>query len=170
MTTKHPLLRKFFFFLATFLFSVCLLISPHAAQAQGAVPLEVGDVVPLEAGDLVFYEGNGCTQDIVFTYNSEAAADENCQKSGTACYGDNDEARSLLIVGIANPGTRIKLFDSPSAATDDDYTVIDIKDDLPPEGACVETFEQSKLQPGFRESYVRKNGLDGKVSHVTIRP
>ena len=170
MTTKHPLLRKFFFFLATFLFSVCLLISPHAAQAQTAVPLEVGDAVPLEVGDLVFYEGNDCTQDIVFTYNSEVAADENCKKSGTACYGDNDEARSLLITGFAKPRTRIKVFDSPSAATDDDYTVIGIRDDLPAEGSCVDTFEQSKVTPGFRESYVRKNGLDGKVSHVTIRP
>ncbi|HLP87880.1 MAG TPA: hypothetical protein VK184_04630 [Nostocaceae cyanobacterium] len=41
---------------------------------------------------------------------------------------------------------------------------------MPPEGACVSTFEQSVIRPGFRMSYVRKDGLDGKVSYVTIQP
>jgi hypothetical protein len=162
MTTKHPLLKKFFFFLATFLFSVCLLISPPTAQAQDAVLLEVDD--------LEFYEGPNCTEDRVFTYNSEVAADENCQERETQCYGDNDEARSLKIIGFARPGTRIKVFDSPTAATDDDYTLIQIQDNLPLEGACVETFEVTKMTPGFKEIHRHKNGLDGKVSHVTILP
>ncbi|MBH8563473.1 hypothetical protein I8748_14980 [Nostoc sp. CENA67] len=121
-------------------------------------------------GDLVFYEGNDCKQDIVFTYNSEASADDNCQTSGTGCYGDNDEARSLLITGFANPGTRIKVFDSTSADTTDDYTVIDILPDLPLEGTCVGTFEQTQQRSGYKVAHVHKDGLDGQVSHVTVQP
>ena len=29
-----------------------------------------------QVADLIFYEGNGCTQDIVFTYNSYQAAND----------------------------------------------------------------------------------------------
>ena len=139
-----------------------MLVTYPAALAQEATPFEVGD--------LVFYEGNNCTQDIVFTYNSEVPANDNCQTPGTACYGDNDEARSLLITGFAKPGTRVKVYDSPTADTTDDYAVIDILPDVPPEGACVGTFEQSVIRPGFRISYIRKDGLDGKISHVTVQP
>ncbi|HLO86438.1 MAG TPA: hypothetical protein VK203_15770 [Nostocaceae cyanobacterium] len=158
----NSLLNKFFSVLLILLTSSVVFAAPNPALAQ--------DLSLREVGDLVFYEGNGCTQDIVFTYNSEVAANDNCQTSGTACYGDNDEARSLLITGFAKPATRIKVYDSPSADTTDDYAVIDILPDLPPEGSCVSTFEQSTIRPGFRMSYVRKDGLDGKISHVTIQP
>lgn len=143
-----------------------LLVAGNMAFAQLAYAQEI---VPQEAGDLVFYEGNGCSQDIVFTYDSERSADDNCQNSG-ACDGDNDEARSLLIVGIAKPGTRIRVYDSPSASLTDDYAIIDILPNLPPEGVCIRTFEQSVSRRGYRMSYVHKNGLDGKISHVTVRP
>jgi hypothetical protein len=158
----NSLINKLFSFLLILLTSSVLFAAPNVALAQ--------DSSVREAGDLAFYEGNGCTQDIVFNYDSEKSADDNCQTSGTACYGDNDEARSLLIVGIAKPGTRIRVYDSPSADLTDDYAVIDILPDLPPEGACVSTFEQSVLRPGYRMSYVRKDGLDGKISRVKVQP
>jgi hypothetical protein len=47
--------------------------------------------------DLIFYEGNGCDQDIVFAYDSRRAANDNCKKRGP-CKGDNDEARSVRIL------------------------------------------------------------------------
>jgi hypothetical protein len=155
LTLNISLINKLFSFLLILLTSSVLFAAPNVALA--------------EAGDLVFYEGNGCDQDIVFTYNSEESADDNCKKSG-ACKGDNDEARSLLIVGIAKPGTRIRVYDSPSASTTDDYAIIDILSDLPLEGACVSTFEQNLLSQGYRIIYVPKNGLDGKISHVTVQP
>jgi hypothetical protein len=161
LTLNISLINKLFSFLLILLTSSVLFAAPNVALAQ--------DFSVREAGDLVFYEGNSCTQDIVFTYDSEKSADDNCKNSG-ACDGDNDEARSLLIVGIAKPGTRIRVYDSPSASLTDDYAIIDILSDLPPEGACVDTFEQSVTNPGYRMSYVRKNGLDGKISHVTVRP
>ncbi|MDF2387302.1 hypothetical protein JMG10_37985 [Nostoc ellipsosporum NOK] len=145
------------FSLALVLFiSVALSVTaPDTALAQGF-------------GDLIFYEGNNCQQDIVFTYNSEASADDNCETSGTGCYEKGNEARSLLITGFANTDTRIKVFDSPSADTTDDYTVIDILPDLPPEGACVGSFEQTQLRPGYKITHIRKDGLDGQISHVTV--
>ncbi|KAB8315119.1 hypothetical protein SD81_034650 [Tolypothrix campylonemoides VB511288] len=65
----NALLKNFFSFLVILLASVSLLTAvPSVALAQGLN----------EIGDLVFYEGNNCTQDIVFTYNSEKAANDNC--------------------------------------------------------------------------------------------
>lgn len=156
--------KKFVLFSVILFISIALLGTvPDVALAQG--------IEPLEAADLVFYEGNDCTQDIVFTYDSEKSADDNCQSSGTACHGDNDEARSLFIASYAVPGARVKVFDSPSADTTDDFAVIDILSDVPPVGGtCVGTFEQNALRPGYKINYVPKNGLDGKVSHITVRP
>lgn len=145
-----------------------LLVAGNMAFAQLAYAQET--VPPETEGDLVFYEGNRCSQDIVFTYDSEASADDNCQKKGNPCHGDNDEARSLLILGIAKPGTRIRVYDSPGADLTDDYAIIDILSNLPAEGVCVSTFEQSVAGSGYRMSYVRKNGLDGKISHVRVQP
>lgn len=123
--------------------------------------------------DLVFYEGDGCSQDIVFTYNSRVDADDNC-KSGGACKGDNDEARSLRIGKTVRVGTRIILFDSPGGDTDDDFVTIDVLDPdfLRPEGYCLVSFEQTFSNPdinsGIQTDYFRKNGLNGKVSRVRI--
>ena len=123
--------------------------------------------------DLIFYEGNGCTQDIVFTYNSHVDADDNCKKRG-ACKGDNDEARSVKIAKTVKPGARIEVFDDPGGSTEDDRTVIIIVNEafLEPEGYCLHTFETSFDNPnsnsGIRVEYHPKNGLDGKISRVRV--
>ena len=128
-----------------------------------------------QVDDLIFYEGNGCTQDIVFTYNSYKAANDNCKKSGP-CKGDNDEARSLRIAKRVNPRARIVVYDSPGGDTTDDYTVIDIIDRkfMQPEGYCLRTFENDfsnpNLNSGIQVDYIKKNGLDGKVSRVRVIP
>jgi hypothetical protein len=129
----------------------------------------------LALDDLIFYEGNGCTQDIVFTYDSRNPSDDNCKKGG-ACKGDNDEARSLRILKSAATNTRIVVFDNPDGHQDDDFTVIDI---LSPEfmedqGYCLRSFEQNFDTPqenqGIIVDYIRKNGLDGKISRVRVIP
>ncbi len=128
-----------------------------------------------QVADLIFYEGNGCTQDIVFTYNSYIAANDNCKKRGS-CKGDNDEARSLRIAKSVNPNARIVVYDSPGGDTTDDYTVIDIinRRFMQPEGYCLRTFENNfsnpNLNSGIQVDYIRKNGLDGKVSRVQVIP
>lgn len=134
-------------------------------------------VCSVAAGDLTFYEGNGCSQDIVFEYDSRKPSNDNCKKSG-ACEGDNDEARSLKIKQGALAGTVITVYDSPEGDTTDDYTKIVIGKDNPGE-ICIETFErstvwraatQAKTPRAARTTYTEKNGLDGKISRVHVAP
>lgn len=134
-----------------------------------------GDLKAQQPDDLIFYEGNGCSQDIVFTYNSYFSADDNCKDRGP-CKGDNDEARSLRIAKTVKSRARIIVFDSPKGRYDDDYTVIDILNTnfIPPEGYCLRTFHSNFDNPdrnsGIRVEYFQKNGLDGKVSRVRVMP
>ncbi|BEV73627.1 hypothetical protein THUN1379_31090 [Paludibacterium sp. THUN1379] len=76
----------------------------------------------------------------------------------------NDAIRSGFVWN-AVAGSEIKVFDSPSYSTSDDYTVIHFKQDLP-FPMPLNTFEQS-----FENEYVKvqlhyKNGLDGKISAI----
>lgn len=128
-----------------------------------------------QTDDLVFYEGNGCTQKKIFTYNSYKASNDNCKKSGS-CKGNNDEARSLRIGKRVNPRATIVVYDSPSGDTTDDYTVINIvnRKFMQPEGYCLRTFENNfsnpSLNSGIQVDYFQDNGLDGKVSRVQVIP
>jgi hypothetical protein len=123
--------------------------------------------------DLIFYEGNGCSQDIVFTYNSFVRADDNCKKRGP-CKGDNDEARSLRVLTSAKRGTQVRVYDSPDGRTDDDYAIINILDPARFEenGLCLRSFQEERNDTGrgITLTYVPKNGLDGKVSRVKVIP
>ncbi|MDJ0619489.1 MAG: hypothetical protein QNJ63_22555 [Calothrix sp. MO_192.B10] len=146
------------------LFSICL------SSVLFLTTLFWGTVSLAASNDLTFYEENGCTQDIVYTYSSSQSADDNCKEEGP-CKGDNDEARSLKIASGAEVGATIQVFDDPSAKTDDDYSTITIKSAVPSEGICVSTFEDSRTyDSAVQVDYTEKNGLDGKVSHVTVSP
>jgi hypothetical protein len=123
--------------------------------------------------DLIFYEGNGCTQDIVFAYNSYVKANDNCKKSGR-CKGDNDEARSLRILRSAKRGTQVRVYDSPDGRTDDDYAIINILNPrrFAENGLCIRSFQEEleNTAGGATLTYVPKNGLDGKISRVKVIP
>ncbi len=126
-----------------------------------------------QVNDLSFYEGNGCTQGLVFSYNSYVSANDNCKKRG-ACKGDNDEARSLFIPKTAKPGSQIEVYDDPGGSTQDDYAVIRL---INPQrfgenGLCVSSFQErlDNKTDGATLEYHANNGLDGKVSRVVVRP
>ncbi|RCJ19695.1 hypothetical protein A6770_06030 [Nostoc minutum NIES-26] len=157
-------LRKLFSCVVIFLASVGLLIAaPGVAQAQ------TGEPTPKLAGDLVFFEGNDCTQNIVFSYDSSKPANDNCQQGGE-CNGDNDEARSLKILGLAQSGTLIGVFDDPNGGTQDDFSYILTQGAPLGPDVCVGTFEKSTTTPRYLITHQHNNGLDGKISHVTIIP
>jgi ABC-type histidine transport system ATPase subunit len=88
-------------------------------------------------------------------------------QSGTC---PNDEARSAVIKQAA-ADTEIVLYDSPSGATDDDFTVIKvIKDIALGNDQLIPTFEDNYETEYVIVSYIHNNGLDGKVSRVEIYP
>lgn len=121
-----------------------------------------------EAGDIRFYAKNGCVGPVIFRYPTNVVASDNCKTSGKRCSGKNDEARSVWMPN-AGPWSLI-VYDSPDARTDDDYAEIKSPPTPHPSGGvCVSTFEPSASSPLRKMvTYHRKNGLDGKVSHIAV--
>ena len=113
--------------------------------------------VATEATRVIFYEGNGCSQDIVASYGPKNAAGR---------IGKNDEARSLQLVQVP-ADTRIFIYDSPDASENDDYAAIWIKKRT--FDYCIRSFEASIFTDNVEMNYTKKNGLDGKVSYVKIQ-
>ncbi|MCC2525571.1 hypothetical protein [Vibrio coralliilyticus] len=82
-------------------------------------------------------------------------------------YGcDNDEAKSLTLRDVPE-GTLIKVYDSPKLATDDDYIVITVLQNIY-EDYNVGSFEQTYEDETVKVVYHEDNGLAGKVSAVRI--
>lgn len=102
-----------------------------------------------------FHEGNGCSQDWWQHTNGRNAR-----------VRPNDEARSMDLRGSS--GTIATVFDSPRAATTDDFAIIQKTDNR---AVCVSTFENSSpgkwvRHRGYLIWYSGGNGLDGKVSYA----
>ena len=123
----------------------------------------------VSASDLVFYEGNGCKQDVVCEYNSIESANVNLKNHPCS----NDEARSLLLRSGVKAGTKIYVYDDPNGGKGDDWALISVnpKRDLD-QDVCVPSFETSsgKLEGLVKIQSHYRNGLDGKVSHVGVEP
>ena len=113
-------------------------------------------------GQLSFREDNGCVQDFVggLTDRSANLVDFTNHDAFT-----NDEARSLQLSNV-RAGTIIRVYDSPSGATNDDWAQIFVKNTTT---TCVGTF-QTALDTAFvKVDSHPVNGLDGKVSRVDLR-
>ena len=78
----------------------------------------------------------------------------------------NDETRSMRIYS-AEAGTTIKVYDSPSGGTNDDYFVLKVKKDIT-SPLDIESYEKDYKNEFIEAQYHRKNGLDGKVSYFSI--
>ncbi|MFK3799791.1 hypothetical protein [Pseudomonas sp. NPDC088444] len=82
---------------------------------------------------------------------------------------ENDEARSLSLSGIAK-GTRISLYDSANGNREDDHMIIDVTRDIGlREKVVVGSFEQNRTTDAYKATYIRNNGLNGKVSRIEIK-
>lgn len=108
---------------------------------------------------VIFFEEDNCS--VGFDRSSC------CTSAGPYLRGcwKNDEARSMEVHGPA--GTTITVFDSPKAATEDDYFVLTKRTSDP---VCVGSFESAR--PSLESTphewfYSGGNGLDGKVSTFT---
>ncbi|MET0406240.1 MAG: hypothetical protein ABW123_27730, partial [Cystobacter sp.] len=108
-------------------------------------------------GVIAFYEGNGGSQDIIQSVEDVPEQDFRPVQ--------NDEIRSAKLFN-ARVGAVIRVYDSPSGATNDDYCIITVKKSSPE--YTIGTFERSYEDEYVNVAFIRKNGLDGKVSRIRI--
>jgi hypothetical protein len=119
----------------------------------------------LNNGGIYFYED----------LNANKAQDAVCvvpTRNGTVDFKangcENDEAKSLTLSGVAK-GTRISLFDNANGSTQDDHLIIDVKRDIGiKERVLLPNFEANYNNNDFKAVYQRNNGLNGKMSRITI--
>lgn len=109
-------------------------------------------------GRIVLYEGNGGSQDIVHTYTDARGQSKRVRP--------NDEARSLKLFNV-RAGAVIVVYDNSDGKRNDDYCIIRVKRRQPE--YTVTTFERSYSDVYVSVSYVRRDGLDGRVSYIRIR-
>lgn len=117
---------------------------------------------------VVFYEGNDATQN-AWPLSTEVAQSYDLKSSGSPV--PNDEARSCTILD-AEAGTVIKVYDSQSASTDDDWAQIVVNSavNLP---VVVSTFQATTTYGNGAVSVTFNEvdgGLDGKVSYIDVIP
>jgi hypothetical protein len=108
-------------------------------------------------GMIILYEGNNATQNIVKSYQDD---------SYDGKVSPNDEARSLKLYDV-RAGCKITVYDNNKASTNDDYCVIEVKRRV--SEYVVGTFERSMDNDIVRVTFIRNNGLDGKVSYIKIQ-
>ena len=109
------------------------------------------------SGIIAFYEGNNATQNILQTVEDAPGQDFK--------PAQDDAIRSLKLFNV-RPGAEIRLYDSPDGATNDDFCIINVK--RPSPEYIVATFERTFEDEYVRVTFIRNNGLDGKVSRIRI--
>ncbi|HEY4005566.1 MAG TPA: hypothetical protein VGM60_10345 [Pseudonocardia sp.] len=108
-------------------------------------------------GVLAFFGGNNGSGDLV-----QAVEDEPGQNFRPV---QNDSIRSVKMFSV-RPGAEIRVYDSADAEMDDDFCIINVKRPTPE--CVIGTFERSYEDEYVRVTFIRNNGLDGKVSRIRI--
>ena len=119
----------------------------------------------LNNGGIYFYEdlNTNKAQDAVCVIPTKQG---NVSLKANGC--ENDEAKSLTLSGVSK-GTRITLFDSASGSTQDDHLIIDVKRDIGiRERVLLPNFQANYNNNDFKAVYLRNNGLNGKLSRITL--
>lgn len=145
---------------------------PVLSRRSGSGPiggnvLSAGDVAGIAflyggGGSISFYEGNSGTQSLI-CQTVAGTMRFNFQHDWSPFDCPNDEARSLRLLGVP-AGYRLRLYDSPSCSTNDDWTEIRVHQTTVQD--LVATFESSFFNGRLQVIHHHDNGLDGKVSCV----
>lgn len=114
--------------------------------------------------EIIFFEGNSCTQDRVGSLDASQPWNLNLKKSTRI---DNDEIRSARLLMVPR-GTVIRVYDSPEGKKSDDWTEISVLRTVPQ--ISINTFEASVSTSDMTQVFHKHNGLDGKISRITIQP
>ncbi len=112
-----------------------------------------------------FYEGNDGTQDNLGTLGYAPGANYDLKSSGAPI--DNDEARSVILNSGLPQGSGLVVFDSPDASMDDDWCQIQVLQTLNT-AYTIDSFEQNLSNDTIKQTYHKDNGLDGKVSYISV--
>ncbi|MCX4219219.1 MULTISPECIES: hypothetical protein [Pseudomonas] len=131
---------------------------------------QTGDAFPYAAaltqGGFYFYSKNNVDKTGDSVCVVPAGQDLDFSLPARGC--ENDEARSLELRGIAK-GTRLSVYDSSGGNTSDDYTFVDVKRDIGiNESVKLGSFEANFESADIKVTHVRNNGLDGKISRISI--
>jgi hypothetical protein len=126
-----------------------------------AVGVAIGSSSAAHAGRFELHEGNSGGQDVVGTLRDDLTV---TTVSGSSTFV-NDEARSVIAYWVA-PGTVLRLYDSPSCSTSDDWVSIKVK--TLKKKLVISSFQQSVSGPDYEVAYHAVNGLDGKVSCAKV--
>ncbi len=134
------------------------------------------DIIRKYSDAFYFYEGNNCTQEVVGTNTYPVAKRSKTIKAKETKWLQDDEARSLKIRKLIK-GAEIRVYDSPDGktrttagiTTDDDYSIITILENSEAD-ICINSFENNFTSKSgkWKIYHHHVNGLDGKVSRVTI--
>jgi len=108
-------------------------------------------------GIIAFYEGNNATQNIVQTIEDNPGQDFKPVQ--------NDEIRSAKLFDV-RPGAEIRVYDSPDGNTGDDFCIVNVK--RPSPEYIVGSFERTYEDEYVRVTFIRNNGLDGKISRIRV--
>lgn len=117
--------------------------------------------------DYTFYEGNNATQDNLGSLNTIPGVNYDLKKSGAPI--ENDEIRSMVLGKGVQAGAALAVYDSPEASMDDDWCVIQVKQNITDaHGYVIGSFEKDQSNDRIYQNYHKDNGLDGKISYLSI--
>ena len=108
-------------------------------------------------GIIAFYEGNNASQNIVQTI--EDTPGQNFRPV------NDDTIRSAKLYGV-RPGCQIALYDAADGGMNDDFCIVNVKRNAPE--YVIDTFERSYEDEYVIVSFVRNNGLDGRISRIKV--
>jgi hypothetical protein len=117
-------------------------------------------------GNFAFYEGYGGSQNKLGNDVSDAAGQSYNLTKPNPTHIPNDEARSVVLYNV-RVGAVLSVYDNAEGKTDDDWCEIVVKRLVQQE--TVASFEETYENENVRVTYHRQNGLNGKVSHISVQ-
>lgn len=120
--------------------------------------------------EILFYEGNGASQSVKCSVRIpiETRQTYYWRRGGNQNHFEcpNDEIRSLTMNNVL-AGTTITVADDDQGQNKDDVAIIRVKKDIT-QNTIVRSFDSSVDDANYSVQANYKNGLDGKVSYISV--